>query len=156
MFRLDDRVALVTGAARGVGAQIAKTLAEAGARVVLADILVTEGEKVASEIGDAAHFESLDVTEEEDWARVIESTVERLGRVEHERHRRGALRDVPGSVHEGAAGHAAGAVARVGPEMTAEILASVGVEEAVRFPDERDAAMCAAVSANVLPRKPPL
>ena len=82
MFRLDDRVALVTGAARGVGAQIAKTLAEAGARVVLADILVAEGEKVASEIGDAAHFESLDVTKEDDWARVIESTVERLGRVD--------------------------------------------------------------------------
>ena len=44
MFRLDDRAALVTGAARGVGAEIARTLSEAGATVVLTDILVAEGE----------------------------------------------------------------------------------------------------------------
>jgi 3alpha(or 20beta)-hydroxysteroid dehydrogenase len=82
MFRLDDRVALVTGAARGVGAEIAKTLARAGAKVVLTDILVAQGEEVAAEIGERARFEALDVTKEEDWARVVDSTLGTLGSVD--------------------------------------------------------------------------
>ncbi len=82
MFRLDSRVALVTGAARGVGAEIAKTLAEAGAKVVLTDILVAQGEQVAAEIGDGARFESLDVTKEEDWTRAVDSTLGALGRID--------------------------------------------------------------------------
>ena len=82
MFRLDSRVALVTGAARGVGAEIAKTLAEAGAKVVLTDILVAQGEQVADEIGDGARFESLDVTKEEDWTRAVDSTLGALGRID--------------------------------------------------------------------------
>ena len=82
MFRLDSRVALVTGAARGVGAEIAKTLAEAGAKVVLTDILGAQGEQVADEIGDGARFESLDVTKEEDWTRAVDSTLGALGRID--------------------------------------------------------------------------
>lgn len=82
MSRLDDRVALVTGAARGVGAQVAKTLAEAGAKVVLADVLVPEGEKAAAEIAGDASFEQLDVTREDDWRRVVEATLDRHGRVD--------------------------------------------------------------------------
>ena len=82
MSRLDDRVALVTGAARGVGAQVAKTLVEAGARVVLADVLVPEGEKVASELGDDASFQPLDVTNEDEWARGVAATLERHGRID--------------------------------------------------------------------------
>jgi len=82
MSRLDDRVALVTGASRGVGAQVAKTLAEAGAKVVLADVLVPEGEKVAGEIGGEAAFEPLDVTNEDDWGRAVEATLARHGRID--------------------------------------------------------------------------
>ena len=82
MFRLDDRVALVTGAARGVGATIARTLAAVGAKVVLTDILVEQGERAAAEIGDEARFESLDVTKEEDWTRAVNSTLGALGRID--------------------------------------------------------------------------
>ena len=82
MFRLDDRVALVTGAARGVGAKIAETLASAGARVVLGDVREEDGERVAEQIGDAARFEALDVTQEADWARVVETTLEAFGRID--------------------------------------------------------------------------
>ena len=82
MSRLDDRVALVTGAARGVGATIARTLADAGANVVLADILVAEGEKTAAEIGDRARFAPLDVTKEQDWSRVLADTLESHGLID--------------------------------------------------------------------------
>ena len=82
MSLLADRVALVTGASRGVGATIAQTLASAGAKVVLADILVEEGKKVAAQIGGDASFAELDVTREEDWARVVASTVETHGRLD--------------------------------------------------------------------------
>jgi len=82
MTRLDDRVALVTGSARGVGRTIAQTLAAAGARVVLADILTEEGQKAAAEIGEHARFEALDVTREEDWSRVVTSTLEAHGHLD--------------------------------------------------------------------------
>lgn len=82
MSRLDDRVAIITGAARGVGSTIAKTLAAAGAQVVLTDILTEEGEKVAAEIGEAASFLRLDVTSEEDWSRVVEETTSTQGRID--------------------------------------------------------------------------
>ncbi|MBW2497869.1 MAG: SDR family NAD(P)-dependent oxidoreductase, partial [Deltaproteobacteria bacterium] len=51
---LRDRVALVTGAARGTGAAIASRFADVGARVVLCDVLVDAGQARAAEIGDAA------------------------------------------------------------------------------------------------------
>jgi len=82
MSRLDDHVAIVTGASRGVGSTIAKTLAAAGAKVVLADILTEEGEKVAAEIGEAASFAALDVTREEDWSRVVAETTAAHGRID--------------------------------------------------------------------------
>ncbi len=82
MSQLDDRVAIITGAARGVGSTIAKTLAAAGAQVVLTDILTEEGEKVAAEIGEAASFLRLDVTSEEDWSRVVEETTSAQGRID--------------------------------------------------------------------------
>jgi len=77
MFSLDGRVALVTGAARGVGAAIAKTFTEAGAKVVLTGIFVAQGEEVAAEIGAGARFEALDVKEEEDWTRAADRKYKR-------------------------------------------------------------------------------
>jgi len=82
MNRLDDRVAIVTGAARGVGSHIARTLVEAGAQVVLTDILTEEGEKAAAEIGPRASFARLDVTQEDDWQRVVADTTSTQGRVD--------------------------------------------------------------------------
>jgi 3alpha(or 20beta)-hydroxysteroid dehydrogenase len=82
MTQLNDRVALVTGAARGVGSTIARTLAEAGAQVILGDILIDEGEKVAADIGASASFFKLDVTSETDWAHVVQTTLAKHGRID--------------------------------------------------------------------------
>lgn len=70
LYRLDGKVALVTGASRGIGAGCAKALARAGAKVLLTDVLAEEGKKVAEEIralGGEASFAPLDVTRETDW-----------------------------------------------------------------------------------------
>jgi len=82
MEALAERIAIVTGAARGVGAVIARRMIEAGARVVLADVRDEAGEAVASELGDAATFVSLDVTREADWARAVERTLSDHGRID--------------------------------------------------------------------------
>jgi len=82
MGRLDAKVALVTGAARGTGAAIARLFAAEGARVVLADVLEESGGAVAREIGEAAHFAKLDVTSPEAWQRAVGDTVERFGRLD--------------------------------------------------------------------------
>lgn len=82
MLGLEDRVAIVTGAARGVGETIARHLVAAGAQVVIADILEEEGRKAAAQIGSAADFAHLDVTDEADWDRVVAHTLESRGRVD--------------------------------------------------------------------------
>jgi 3alpha(or 20beta)-hydroxysteroid dehydrogenase len=66
MGKLDGRVALVTGAARGIGAASAALLAAEGARVAVCDIREAEGKKLAESIGGT--FYRLDVTDENDWA----------------------------------------------------------------------------------------
>jgi 3alpha(or 20beta)-hydroxysteroid dehydrogenase len=82
MTGLTDRVALVTGAARGVGSTIAQTLADAGAEVILSDVLVAEGEEAAAEIGGSASFAKLDVTLETDWENVVATILKRVGRID--------------------------------------------------------------------------
>ena len=71
MGRVDGKVALISGAARGMGASHARLLAAEGARVVLGDVLDEEGRAVAEEIGDAARYVHLDVTSPEDWAAAV-------------------------------------------------------------------------------------
>ena len=71
MGRLEGKVAIVTGAARGQGEAEARLFAAEGAKVVLADVLDDEGEKVAADIGDAAGFTHLDVTDEDNWKAVV-------------------------------------------------------------------------------------
>lgn len=76
MGRLDGKVAIITGAARGQGECEARLFAEEGARVVLGDVLDAEGEAVAKEInraipGSAAYLH-LDVRSEQDWAAAVE------------------------------------------------------------------------------------
>ena len=82
MGRLDDKVAIVTGAARGTGAATARRFAAEGARVVLADVLEEAGRAVAKEIGDAACFVHLDVGSEAEWRRAVSESAERFGRLD--------------------------------------------------------------------------
>jgi 3alpha(or 20beta)-hydroxysteroid dehydrogenase len=77
MSRLEGKVALVTGGARGQGAAAARAFAAEGARVAIADILDDEGKAVAEELGDAAHYLHLDVSDESHWAGAVAET-ERL------------------------------------------------------------------------------
>ncbi|MEW2504966.1 glucose 1-dehydrogenase [Amycolatopsis sp. CA-161197] len=79
MGRLDGRVALVTGAARGQGAAAARAFVAEGARVVIADVLDAEGKQLAADLGDAAVFQHLDVGDEDGWTAAIERTVAEFG-----------------------------------------------------------------------------
>jgi 3alpha(or 20beta)-hydroxysteroid dehydrogenase len=79
--RLEDKVAIITGAARGTGEATARRFVSEGAQVVLADILDEPGEKLAAELGEAALYVHLDVTNEADWARCLDATKDRFGRV---------------------------------------------------------------------------
>ena len=65
--RLEGKVAIVTGAARGTGAVVARHFAQEGARVLLGDVLDERGQAVADEIGPAARYRRLDVIREADW-----------------------------------------------------------------------------------------
>lgn len=82
MGRLDGKVAIVTGAARGTGASTARLFAQEGARVVIADVLEDLGRQVAAEIGASAHFVALDVTDEAAWQRAVAETLARFGRLD--------------------------------------------------------------------------
>jgi len=70
-MRLSGKNAIVTGAARGLGASIAADLAREGARVMLCDILEEQAEQVAASIGDASVFRRLDVRKSAEWAQVV-------------------------------------------------------------------------------------
>lgn len=80
--QLADQVAIVTGAARGVGAACVRALHAAGAYVVAADLLVAEGEALAAELGPNVRFERLDVTDDADWVRVVAATRAAFGRID--------------------------------------------------------------------------
>ncbi|MFE1954955.1 glucose 1-dehydrogenase [Streptomyces sp. NPDC059524] len=79
---LGGKVALVSGAARGMGEAIARELARRGARVVLGDVLTEQGEKTAASMGEAAHFVPLDVTEPDSWAAAVATATDRFGRLD--------------------------------------------------------------------------
>lgn len=84
-MRLKDKVAIVTGAASGMGAATARLFAREGATVVVADLLEAEGAAVAREIGDAggeARFRKLDVTSDAEWGSLVSETVSAYGRVD--------------------------------------------------------------------------
>lgn len=78
-MRLEGKVALVTGAARGQGAAEARLFASEGASVVLGDVLDEDGEAVAAELEDAAVYRHLDVTSESEWAAAVDTAVTSFG-----------------------------------------------------------------------------
>jgi 3alpha(or 20beta)-hydroxysteroid dehydrogenase len=76
---LDGSVALVTGAARGMGAEHVRGLAAAGAAVMATDVLDEAGESLAAELGSDVAYQHLDVTSEQEWTAVVARTEERFG-----------------------------------------------------------------------------
>ncbi len=84
-MRLDGKVALISGGARGMGAAEARLFAAEGAKVVLGDLLEAEGRRVEAEIAEAggdAVFTRLDVTSADDWRRAVDAAVERYGKLD--------------------------------------------------------------------------
>ena len=81
-MRLEGKVALITGGARGQGAAEARLFAHEGAKVAIADVLEQEGlqlEADIAELGGSAFFVRLDVTGESDWSDAVAATVARYG-----------------------------------------------------------------------------
>ncbi|MDA0768869.1 MAG: glucose 1-dehydrogenase [Chloroflexi bacterium] len=84
-MRLEGKVALISGGARGMGAVEARLFAREGAKVAIADILAEEGKKLESDIaesGGEALFVTLDVTREEAWIKAVSDVVARFGRLD--------------------------------------------------------------------------
>jgi len=80
--RLEGKVALITGAARGTGAEIARHFEREGATVWLADLRDELGADVARELGERARYLHLDVTEEAQWAAAVELLLDRDERID--------------------------------------------------------------------------
>ena len=84
-MRLENKVALISGGARGQGAAEARMFAHEGARVVIGDVLETQGRQVEAEInetGGECVFVHLDVTQESEWQRAVETAVTRFGKLD--------------------------------------------------------------------------
>ena len=84
-MRLQGKVALISGGARGIGESVGRLFAREGAKVVVGDILEAEGRAVEAELraaGGDAFYMRLDVTDEADWELAVSRTIERFGRLD--------------------------------------------------------------------------
>ncbi len=84
-MNVSGKVILITGAAGGLGSEMARVLCENGAQVILTDLDAEKGEKTAAELnasGGKAMFIQMDVTGEEDWRRAVAEAVEKCGRLD--------------------------------------------------------------------------
>ncbi|HEY1279375.1 MAG TPA: SDR family NAD(P)-dependent oxidoreductase [Acidimicrobiales bacterium] len=79
MGRLDGKIAIVSGGARGMGASHCRTMVAEGAQVVIGDVLEEDGATLAKELGDAATFVPLDVTDEASWSAGLAHAVDTFG-----------------------------------------------------------------------------
>jgi NAD(P)-dependent dehydrogenase (short-subunit alcohol dehydrogenase family) len=85
MSRLDGKVALISGAARGIGGETARLMAQAGARVVIGDVLDEPGRQTVAAIqaaGGQAEYIHLDVTKEAQWTAAIDLATSRFGKLD--------------------------------------------------------------------------
>ena len=76
MPRLSQKVAIITGAAKGLGEAEARQFAKEGAHVILTDVDIENGERIAAEIGKQAQFYQHDVRDEDRWKTIIASVLE--------------------------------------------------------------------------------
>ena len=84
-MRLDAKVALISGGARGMGAVEARMFAAEGAKVAFGDLLAEEGQRLAEKIirtGGQALYLSLDVTSQSQWRDAVATTVSRFGKLD--------------------------------------------------------------------------
>src|SRR5258708_5941146 len=79
--RVDGKVALITGAAQGIGKAIAIALANEGAQVIVSDVNDLEGNTVAQEIGGNCIYLHLDVRQENEWKNVMHQITKRFGKL---------------------------------------------------------------------------
>jgi 3alpha(or 20beta)-hydroxysteroid dehydrogenase len=82
MGRLEGKVALITGGARGQGEAEARLFVAEGAKVLIADVLDEQGTKLAAGIGEAAKYIHLDVSQEADWQAAVERAVSVFGKLD--------------------------------------------------------------------------
>jgi len=95
MNRLDGKVVLITGAARGQGAAETELLADLGAHVIACDVRDAEGEALAIRLGDAVRYQRLDVTQPQDWTAVVAAAVSRHGSIDVLVNNAGVYRRAP-------------------------------------------------------------
>ncbi len=81
-FRLDDKVVLITGAARGQGAAEAELMVELGAHVVACDVLDAEGASLEERLGGSVSYHRLNVVEAPEWQSVVTDVVDQHGRID--------------------------------------------------------------------------
>ncbi len=82
MNRLDGKVAFISGAARGIGAETARLMIEAGAKIGIGDVLDERGRETVRALGADAFYHHLDVTREDDWNAALAATAARFGGID--------------------------------------------------------------------------
>jgi 3alpha(or 20beta)-hydroxysteroid dehydrogenase len=95
MGRLEGKIVLITGAARGMGASHARAFVEEGAKVAITDILEKEGKYEAAELGEKAIFIRHDVTKEADWEEAVKQTEAAFGPINVLINNAGIARSIP-------------------------------------------------------------
>src|ERR1700744_2629805 len=81
MGRVDGKVAVISGGARGMGAAHARMLVGEGAKVVVGDILDDDGKKLADDIGESSRYGHLDVTQPDEWEAAVSTAVNDFGKL---------------------------------------------------------------------------
>jgi 3alpha(or 20beta)-hydroxysteroid dehydrogenase len=81
MSRLNEKVVLVSGAARGIGAAIAEAMVDEGAKIVIGDLLDDDGQALAEKLGPSATYVHLDVTSLDDWSAAAAAAVDTYGKL---------------------------------------------------------------------------
>lgn len=82
MGRVEGKIAIISGGASGLGAASARMLAREGARVIIGDVDLANGRRIAEDIGAVASVYKLDVTLERDWDAIVADAAQRWGRLD--------------------------------------------------------------------------